>query len=358
MLDRTTTKRLSAASLLLLAAALATPGCATRIDLDGPPAQADPITAAERKREGIIATEPWAFGGDQGQIIRTQHYRLYTTATDRRDRDRIALFLEDALQHYTTALAPLPLPPVKLDTYYMANRVEWEQITLRLMGEAGRELSAIQRGGFASRGIGVYYDLGLYDTLAIASHEGWHQYTQRTFRNPLPAWLEEGIATYMEGHRWNDGVVFTPWGNPERYQALRDAHSQNKLFTLQELLSTRPQDHMKSTDDTALLRYYAQVWALTHFLVEGEHGRHRAMLRSVLEDAAAGNLAKRLADTSDRRASASAMATRNGPLVFATLFDSDLERANRAYQAFVSQIVAVGARDAIGAGRSPLDGPH
>lgn len=344
----------TAASLLCLLSSLAITGCATRIDLDGPQPQTDPITANEQRRAGIIVTEPWTFGGDQGEIIRTEHYRLYTTATDSRDRERIALFLEDALAHYTTAITPLPLPPVRLDTYFMANRVEWEQITLRLMGESGRELMGIQRGGFASRGIGVYYNLGLYDTLAIASHEGWHQYTQRTFRNPLPVWLEEGIATYMEGHRWNNGIVFTPWGNPERFQALRDAHSDNELFTLEEILASRPQDHMSSTDDTALLRYYAQVWALTHFLVEGESGRHRAMLQSVLKDAAAGNLTARLTAALGERGGRAANATRTGPLLFTALFDNDLTRANDAYQAFIARIVRVGGRDAISAGQSPI----
>lgn len=353
MLNRPHTLLLAAALFALMGTTTG-PGCATRIDMDGPRPQTDPLTAAEQRREGIIVREPWSFGGDQGEILRTEHYRLFTTATDRRDRERVALFLENALAHYTSNLAELPLPATRMDAYFMANRVEWEQITLRLMGEQGKDLMRIQRGGFAARGIGVYFNIGLYDTLAIAAHEGWHQYTQTAFRNPLPVWLEEGIATYMEGHRWRDGVVFTPWGNAERFQALRDASNANELFPLGEILNSRPQDHMVSGDDRPLLRYYAQVWALTHFLIEGENGRHRETLKSVLQDAAAGRLTERLTAAAGERGARAAMATRGGPVIFTALFDDDLERADREYQAFIARIVRTGGRDAISAGRSPI----
>ncbi|MGP1346020.1 MAG: hypothetical protein ACTS3F_05030 [Phycisphaerales bacterium] len=350
MIDRN-----AAICVCVAALGLAAPGCSTRIDIDGERPQADPITAAEARREGIIAREPWAFGGDSGEILRTEHYRLYTTVGDQRERERAALFLENAIDHYTSGITDLPNPPVKLDTYLMSNRVEWEQLTLRLMGEQGKDIMRIQRGGYAARGIGVYFNIGIYDTLAIAAHEGWHQYTQRTFRNPLPVWLEEGIATYMEGHRWNGGsVVFTPWGNPERFTTLRDAYNAGRLFTLEELLSSRPQDHMSGGDEEPLLRYYAQVWALTHFLMEGEGARHRATLESVLRDAVEGTLGDRLEAGAGERASRAAMSSRGGPIVFSALFDSDLERADRAYQEFISALVAVGSRDDIASGRSPI----
>src|SRR5690606_28941593 len=135
-----------------------------------------------------------------------------------------------------------------------------------------------------------------YDTLAIAAHEGWHQYTQQTFKHQLPVWLEEGIATYMEGFRRNDDgvLVFTPAANRERQETLRRAVRRGHLIPLNDLLTRTPQSFLGSSKET-LLVYYAQVWALTNFLAEGENGRYRAALAEVLTDAAEGRLVGRLA---------------------------------------------------------------
>jgi hypothetical protein len=72
------------------------------------------------------------------------------------------------------------------------------------MGSDAEVYLKIQRGGFAASGRAILYDIGPRDTFAIAAHEGWHQYTQKSFRAPLTVSFEEGLATYMEGFRWSD----------------------------------------------------------------------------------------------------------------------------------------------------------
>ena len=87
---------------------------------------------------------------------------------------------------------------------------------------------------------------GLHWSSAIAAHEGWHQYTQTTFQNPLPVWLEEGLACYMEGFGWNREGTGTPtfnaWKNPERFDALARAYRENRLQPLDSLFRYAPQD--------------------------------------------------------------------------------------------------------------------
>jgi len=342
----------AAASCLVLGACMyACERIPNRAEIDFGSFSADETVVATPQ---ILSTEAWQFGGQAGHTIRTTHYRIYTTETNQVLRDRMAAFLEYSLAHYRTVLAQLPAPPVRLDTYLMDNRPQWENLTRRLMGSEADQLTTIQRGGFASRGIGVYYDLGLFDTLAIAGHEGWHQYTQRTFRDPLPVWLEEGLATYMEGHRWKNNIPqFLPWANTERFDQLRGAARRGNLLALEDLLGSKPQDHLGQTSNDRLLTYYAQVWAMTHFLAEGEGGKYSASLRRLLEDAAAGDMRAVIAQKHDQRAANLALATRVGSQVFTAYFNADLAAAQAEYEAFVKGIVKTGGREAIVAGRSP-----
>jgi hypothetical protein len=346
-------------ALALLTAAALAGGCASSSDVseaeialgvrDAAPTPSVTVDAR------VLSTEPWTFDGREGLIIRTPHYRVFTTESDEVLRDRMVYFLEYAMAHYRTAAAPLPAPTRKLDTYLMDTRPQWVLLTQRLMGSASARLVQIQRGGYASRGFGVYYDLGLYDTLALAAHEGWHQYTQRTFRNPLPIWLEEGMAVYMEGHRWRGQTPqFLPWANTERFDRLRELLGEDGRFTaLPDLLTMKPTDHLGNAGP-GLLDYYAQVWSLTHFLMEGEGGAYRRDVDRLLRDAAAGQLRDELVSAFGGSAGNRALALRVGPEVFQAYFTDDLEAAAREYEAFCRSIARTGARERIVTGTSPV----
>ncbi|MFU8827856.1 MAG: DUF1570 domain-containing protein [Phycisphaerales bacterium] len=306
--------------------------------------------------EGVHTREPWRFGEARGEVIRTRNYRIYTTESSQILVDRLTSFTEHALAHYRTAIVTLPEPPQRLDTYLMDNRSQYEALTRRLLPEQAETILKIMRGGFASRGIGVYYDIGLYDTLAIAAHEGWHQYVQRTFANPLPVYLDEGLATFMEGHSWISGPrvntpVFRPWGNIERYDQLRSAVHAGRTVSLHTLTTSRPQDLIETVGDGAL-DYYAQVWALAHFLNTPEH---RASLGLLLQEAASGQMRNRLIELHGRREATAMLTRRLGPEILRLYFNANLDELNHDYQRFLIDLAAVGSRDAIAAGRSPFD---
>ncbi len=304
----------------------------------------------------IESVEDWSFGAARGQIVRTQHYRVFTTETQPLLVGRLPNFLERALEHYRTAITPLPAPPIKLDTYLMDNRPQWVRLAQQLLGPESEHLTRIQRGGFATRGVGVFYDIGVFDTLAVAAHEGWHQYAQRTLRERLPIWLEEGIATFMEGHKW-DGAepAFLPWANVERFDQLRKAHAAGRVLALPDLLSTSPLDAGPSAD--ALVDYYAQVWVLVHFLMEADDGAHRPAMRAVLDDAANGRLNRTLLVRIGRTDAARAISTARGDGVLRAYIAAPMDSLAASYASFIDRIVAVGSRDRIVAGRSPLSAP-
>ena len=332
----------------LIACCLVLLGCADGAGNVAPmPEPAPRQTRQQPVPSAVLSIEPWTFGQSDGSIIRTQHYRVFTTSDRPIIRQVLPGFLEASLVQYRTSLADLPAPPVKLDTYLMDTRPEWATLTRALMRERAETYLRIQRGGFAASGRGVYRDLGtLSDTLNLAAHEGWHQYTQLTFKTRLPTYLEEGIATYMEGFRFDPSrptaPIFMPWANTERYDQLRAAAGKGQLFSLSELVSSSPQN-LIATNQTRALTWYAQVWALVHFLREGESGLYAAGFQTMLTDAAGG--VSESTRTSRRRQMLNP---------FPVYFDSSADELDAAYQAFIERITAPGARDKIVAGRSPL----
>ncbi|CAG1008266.1 hypothetical protein PHYC_03542 [Phycisphaerales bacterium] len=304
----------------------------------------------------VLSSEAWTFESKDGLLVRTPSYRVFTTATKYGLAQRVPVFLERCLIHYTSTLGDLPLPREPMETYMLGNRPQWTRVTQRFMGSEAEVYLKIQRGGFAADGRAILYDIGPRDTFAIAAHEGWHQYTQKTFRSPLPVSFEEGLATYMEGFRWADSERsrprFLPWANLERFEQLRSANSMGKLMSLSKLQQATPQDLIADDPDAALV-YYAQVWAMIHFLHEGEGGAHRANLEKLLRDAASGELHKRIRRELGSRSSSAYATRRTGVDLLGLYFGARADDMDAAYREFIADIVKVGSRDRIVAGESP-----
>ncbi len=330
---------------LTVGLAFAAAGCAT--DQPRTPAPGVAETGVIPPRDAVLHVEAWTFEGIRGRAITTRSFRIYTTSPDSLTIARLPAFLDAALTHYRSELAALPLPRAPMETYMMPTRPQWERLTRRLLGERAGPYLRIVRGGFAAGGRGVYFDIGPRDSLLIAAHEGWHQYAQSTFAGTMPVWLDEGVATYMEGFRWDpaqpDRAVFLPWSNPERFDRLRESVSTQRLLSLQELLTTTPQRQIRR-GSSEILTYYAQLWALIHFLHEGEQGRHAPALARLLRDAAAGSLGPGKGRDLDVLRSYFGNPQDGDPIV----------GLDASYQRFVRDIARAGARNAVIAGRSPV----
>lgn len=307
-------------------------------------------------------SEPWAFEGKPGRLIRTTHFNLFTTEDSDAIMGRLPHFVETAIEHYRTSMGTLPEPGGRMDTYVMGTRAQWHRLTLMHMGERGRQLANVPRGGFAYNGRAYFFDIGASDTLSIAAHEGWHQYTQSTFAERLPLWAEEGMATFMEGHRWSgSSVTFVPWSNLERFDKLREAHARGELRPLEELLSASTDGVLAQGSESAVI-IYAQWWALIHFLNEGEGGKYRPALRRLVRDAASGQMGSAVVlstrrRTGDARSTGLLLARQLGVQVFRAYIGPELSSVDAEYRAFIASIVGTGARQAVVEGRSPRSDP-
>ena len=316
------------------------------------PAETDAATdtAAGTLGEPSFKTEPWQFADAQGSLITTRNYRVFTTVTQGGFLDRLPGFYENMLELYTSTLADLPRPDNQLTTYLFQSRRQWMAKTQEILPEQADMFSNLGRGGFTTRGTSVLYYIDRWgpsarDTFAIAAHEGWHQYTQETFRHQLPIWLEEGIATYMEGYRVTRQGDFQwqPWANFERWETLDEAVDRDELIDLPELLTRTPQSFLNDSKDS-LLVYYSQVWALTRFLAEGENGRYRESLEQLLLDTASGKLIGRMMASSTTRNGGRRGVTainRVGPAVVREYFNPDLVEFEAQYLKFVNEVASV-----------------
>ncbi len=310
--------------------------------------------AEAEPRERQVQRRAWSYAGFDGEAIFTENYEIYTTARREDFVDQLPVFFEAALDHYTSFFGELPRPNQPLETYLFQDRRQWQVKTQEVLPNQANIFNTLGRGGFATRGVAVLYYIdhprsrSSRDTYAIAAHEGWHQYTQSTFRQSLPIWLEEGIATYMEGFRLRpDGSVqFRPWANNERRMALYEAVRTDRLIPLAELLHRSPQDFLERGKNRLLI-YYAQVWALSRFMMEYGEGRYQEPLREVLQDAAHGRLGQRLRNSTvisggNRRGAATLM--RSGPWVLLEYFNRDLEAFEDAYFSYIRTITSRGRR--------------
>ncbi|MBL9001687.1 MAG: hypothetical protein JNK25_11180 [Phycisphaerae bacterium] len=305
----------------------------------------------------VLSSEPWAVDSAVGRVMTTPSYRLYTTSNKTYFTENMPPFLEAALTHYTSALGQLPQPREMLEVYLMDTRGQWESMTRRFMGEDAGVYLRIQKGGFTSGGRAILYDIGRRDTFAITAHEAWHVYTQRTFRNALPVWMEEGLACYMEGFRWDpsasDRPTFLPWANFERFDQLRWGVRAGKLMPLDRLVTSTPQD-LIAEDANAALFYYAQVWALIHFLNEGEEGAYSPALRQLVADAAAGRLVQRIQKELGQRAANSYVYRKRGVDLLSLYFGKTPAAMQPEFDAYLERIVKTGTRQMIWQGKSPV----
>tara|TARA_B100001059_G_scaffold234566_1_gene277496 strand:- start:1961 stop:2995 length:1035 start_codon:yes stop_codon:yes gene_type:complete len=290
------------------------------------------------------STREWNFMGVDGKLIETPNWEIYTTIENQRFIDFLPEFYEAALERYRTAFGPLPPPPNAMATYLFGDRRQWKNKTRMMLPELASSFEGLGRGGFTANGIAVLYDIDNSmwnrDTLSLSSHEGWHQYAQTTFQQQLPPWLDEGIATMMEGFRIRQGTFdFNTASNRERSYRLRTARRGGTLIPLRTLLDGDPHVFLEQ-GKSDLLTYYAQVWALARYLSEADDGKYLPALQDVLMLAVEGDLFRQLlrSDAAKRREDPSSSAT--GIVFVEAFFNDDFEEFEAGYETWIEELTS------------------
>jgi hypothetical protein len=246
---------------------------------------------------GWTETGTWTFLNHKGRRISTEHFEIRTTVTDPRIINALPDLLEASLEDVQMLTPGLVLPKSPFITYLLADERQWRNAVRIVVPGMVEQLHNLGRGGFTIRSVAVLYDIDpdgrCRDTLALAAHEAWHQVTQRVFKDHLPVWLEEGLATRMEGLRISaTGVEPDPSWNPERWRRLRMLVLRDQLQPLRVFMKDDPYAALERSRES-LLDYYAQAWGLATFLLEADPAT-RAGVGRLLADAAAGTMSARL----------------------------------------------------------------
>ena len=304
-------------------------------------------TAAEyvRNEPAVKEVRPWTNSYGDGLVIRTEHYQLYTTLLEPLMLRQVPAFLEAAYQAYQSQL-PQPLPSSRpLEVYLFATRNQWEHFTHRTMGSDTEVYLRIQRGAYTANGICVAYNIGRKQTFAVIGHEGWHQFNQRLFAYRLPSWLDEGIATLFETCQYTQGrFVFEPQRNLMRLGSLKKSMQQNQLIPLPQLIVLNPGQVLSNHgEDSAVVSFYAQNYALVRFLREYDYGIRLRNYHALLLGGANGTWPLNGDLTALAADRPRPLTVRWNTLVAPALFDyyiePDMKTLEKEYREFCARIV-------------------
>lgn len=251
-------------------------GCAT-----GSPAPPTHVTA-----------EDWSELGLSGRRYHTQHFTLITTPVDEEFERALPQFAEAVYRRCAQIVRPDGTladntGAGRMIVYVFGSRTEWDYFTRRRFAARYSTYVRIQYGGFTEGGTSVSFYTNRTATLATLAHEIWHQYAATHVRAQLPAWLNEGLACYVESLQFvGDKPKFTPRRNSFRINSLCDAIQRDALIPLSQLVRTNAGTLVGHGSMRQSQVYYAQVWALITFFRHGAGGRHGAAFGRLLDDMA------------------------------------------------------------------------
>lgn len=103
----------------------------------------------------------------------------------------------------------------------------------------------------------------------------YHEYTHYTLRKAdtwLPLWLNEGLAQFYENTDIDDKTVWLGQANPDELRFL----GRNDLLPIETLMKVDSQSPYYHDEQKGSV-FYAESWALTHFLIVSDQiqGTHR-----------------------------------------------------------------------------------
>src|SRR5579862_375758 len=108
-------------------------------------------------------------------------------------------------------------------------------------------------------------------------HEYYHSLTMPYFPG-LPVWLAEGLADFFGNSEVTDKEALLGEPNPNLIEELRE----NKLIPLDVLFKVdQSSPYYNEQNQTSM--FYAESWALTHYLMLGDNGSNKQLLLAYLQ---------------------------------------------------------------------------
>ena len=289
-----------------------------------------------------VTEEDWSYRGAAGVRLITDHFDIRTTVRDDELRAALPAFIEACHAQYASLVrVPETESTSRLDVFLFQSRHEWEQFTRTRFPQRQAMYRRIRSGGYTAGDVCVCYALrDRGQTLGVIAHEGMHQYLSRHIAAPLPAWLNEGLASYCEAVDLAGNTPrFTPQHNLFRMNSLREALAEGRLIPLGELLNTDAGTILTRGESRRTRTYYAQSWALIAYLRHGAGGSYADEFDDLLADLVDGSFqinaqAARL--TADSPATAT-----TGESLFRFYFGDDVSAFEAGYVAYLYEVASM-----------------
>ena len=139
----------------------------------------------------------------------------------------------------------------------------------------GRRPAGIFQRGFDKHFVALRLDGRAHERYRLIYHEYFHLLASLNEKK-VPTWMNEGLAEFWERTRIRGKTVemFMPVG--------REIFDRSKMLPLEELIGMKENPH--DTDPDKVTIFYAQSWALIHYLLRGDdHEKTRPALSRYLE---------------------------------------------------------------------------
>lgn len=205
-----------------------------------------------------------AAGAEEWSEVRTPNFVVVSNAGEKRAR-RAAVELEQIRAVFDQAI---DAPPARLAPLTVL-AVDDEKSLSRLLSRSTKTLGGIFRPGPFRRDAALRFDAS--DATHVVYHEYFHVVLDHHTPG-MPPWLDEGLAEFWAGTRIRGDRVELGRANEDHLRLLRT----REPYAVEELLAV---DHASPLYATQL--FYAQSWALVHYLMFGDEAARGALGRYV-----------------------------------------------------------------------------
>lgn len=225
------------------------------------------------------APAPRAVIPADAQLLQTAHYRVHSTATPAQTQE-VADAAESLHAAYLSLFADQVAPsttPLTLVLYRDA-----DEFARNNRSRPWAEAYYLRPACYA------YYGGGKANPYHWMLHEAVHQLNTEVAGWRLPAWANEGVASYL-GASWLENGVLTPGrSDPDTYPiwwlsrmqltgSLDADVTAVRFIPLRDLLEGSGPDINQHVN-----LYYLHYWSLTHFLFHYDNGRYAAAYKQLL----------------------------------------------------------------------------
>ena len=204
--------------------------------------------------------------------VRSPNFRVVTNGSARDAREvasnfeRLAAVLRRTSNISTRGDVPLTILAVKS-----------KRDLTSVIGVDRDDIAGIFAPGHDANVVIIRLDLDRDSRYEVAYHEYMHLLVHQTM-GLLPLWLNEGLAEFYSHALLETDKIYL--GTPAPYHLA--ALEERTPLPLETLL-TVDHDSAHYTEGNRATIFYAQSWALTHFLMLGDGGVHRPQLVTLLE---------------------------------------------------------------------------